>query len=42
MLHLAGLAAKKHLEAILEDGKFAARDLEFKEKRGLLRVLSRT
>lgn len=38
MLHLAGVACRSHLEAILKDGRFAARDLEFKEKRGLLRV----
>lgn len=30
MLHLAGVAARSHLEAILADGKFAAQDLQFK------------
>lgn len=30
MLHLAGIAARSHLEAILADGRFAAQDLEFK------------
>ena len=30
MLHLAGVAARSHLEAILADGKFAAQDLAFK------------
>lgn len=43
MLHLAGVAAQKHLESILEDGKFAAHDLAFKEqqKPGLMERLKR-
>jgi hypothetical protein len=32
MLHLAGVAARSHLEAILAHGKFATQDLEFKAK----------
>ena len=36
MLHLAGIAAKKHLEAIVTDGKFAAKNIEFAEKRSKL------
>lgn len=32
MLHLAGKAAKSHLEAILSDGKFAEKNIEFIER----------
>lgn len=32
MLHLAGIAAQKHLEAVLTDGKFASANIEFVEK----------
>lgn len=38
MLHLAGIAARAHLETILADGKFAAKDLEFKEQRGIFKL----
>lgn len=38
MLHLAGAAARAHLESIIADGKFATQDLAFKEKRGILRL----
>lgn len=38
MLHLAGLAARKHLESIMEDGKFAQADLEFRKPRPLERL----
>lgn len=41
MLHLAGVAAKSHLESILAEGDFAAKDLEFKEKTGFMARLKR-
>ena len=37
MLHLAGVAAKSHLEAILAEGKFATQDLEFKAQQSRFR-----
>ncbi len=35
MLHLAGNAARKHLEALIVEGKFAVKNIEFQEKRSL-------
>lgn len=41
MLHHAGKAAKAHLEAILADGRFAEKNIEFLEKQPRLkRMLS--
>ena len=43
MLLLAGEAAKKHLEALVAEGKFAAADLTFKqEKQPLLKRIFNT
>jgi hypothetical protein len=38
MLLLAGKAAKSHLEAILKDGEFAAKNIEFQEQSRLKKV----
>jgi hypothetical protein len=38
MLLLAGRAAKSHLEAILKDGEFAAKNIEFQEQSRLKKV----
>jgi hypothetical protein len=37
MLHLAGVAARSHLEAILVDGRFASQDIEFKAQQSRFR-----
>lgn len=37
MLHLAGKAARSHLEAILADGKFAEKNIEFIERQPRLK-----
>jgi hypothetical protein len=40
-LHVAGQAFKSFFERVVKEGTFAAADLEYKEKRGLLKVFSR-
>jgi hypothetical protein len=41
MLHLAGKAAKSHLEAVMVDGKVAEKNLEFAERESRLKRLIR-
>jgi hypothetical protein len=41
MLHLAGKAAKSHLEAVMVDGKVAEKNLEFTERESRLKRLIR-
>jgi hypothetical protein len=41
MLHLAGKAAKSHLEAVMADGKFAEKNIEFTERESRLKRLIR-
>lgn len=41
MLHLAGVAAKSHLESLVANGEFAKKDLEFKERESRMKRVVR-